>query len=1714
MATPPQELKQLRAARGYSKSSITRLYNFVNNREDVELTPLSTLQSKRTRIVELFAEYESYNKKILAYDDADSEDVADCEAKYYHILTVLNEAIKDKSSPSSEAVASCHNFKARLPAVQVEIFSGKYRDYTPFINLFRAIIHNDRSIDNVQKLYYLRSFLSKEPYDIVKDLPLTMGSYDEALKLLDERYNHTSKIVNEHINSLLDINALCRSTPGHLREFVSSVKQCLSALKNLSVNTENWDPIILAILYRKLDSYTSRAYQLERSDANDPTVADFLLFMEKRALALENADAVAPGKYHKAVVNVTAAPAPGLTCTYCKSAQHKIFECNKFKLASPGDRIAYCKNNSLCNVCLNAHRGKCRFHFRCNICKETHNTLLHQEPTQVNTQATQPVSLISTFNSNRVLLPTVKVKLLSKTGQIVHVKAILDSASQISLVTSKVIHTLGVAPNNDNTSIVGVSNSNASAKYSVPLEIASLATPYKVTTNFHVLDNITCKIPQYKIDTKLLNIPSSVNLADEDFYKPSEINMLLGADVFFQALLPEPQAAPRQPGLQFAEHLATQPRFVNTKFGHVIAGALPRNANSDTSKVSLLCVQCDSSLNDSLQQFWKAEKIPETYCESMSEHEQCERIFQDTTVFENNRFQVDLPLKVPLNEVNDVLGCSFDIAYYRFLNLEKKLQKNVNLLTDYDKFINEYVDLKHAHYVDFSSLDFENDPLYFAAHQAVTNPHSKTTPTRVVFDCSMQTNKKIALNDILLNGAPLQRELFDIMLLFRLGEYTFSTDIRRMFRCININPIHAKLQNILWRSNPNDPLKCIQLDSVTYGQKSSTFLSTRCLQELSNRYHNEFPLASYILNNCTYVDDACFSHSDLNVIIEARLQLCELLAKGSFHTHKWASNDHRVLEGIPNDKQHFDSLDFQKDLYLKTLGLKLNMQDDCFVFSCPEPFDKQSPTKKDILSHISKFYDPLGFIAPIIMKAKAFMQKVYSEKIGWNEVPSPQLREEWFSFANKLTQMKPLTINRYLQIPSNATALQLIGFADACSTTGYGCCVYLRVVDEHGNASLSLLCAKSRINPRNKDTLTIARLELCSMLLLSKLINRVYETLKPALNIQGVYLFSDSQIALAWVNTEPIKLQAFVANRVRLIRDLTDKWRWLYVPSEDNASDCVSRGADPDELHNTPMWLHGPTFLHDGKYEFDNTSNLPAVEDLPELKKAPSSDRVTLITQKGSNFYEFLDNFSDLNKMVRVMAYINRFCNNLKNKNTNSPKYITPSELKKALLKIIKHEQGIYFRHELDNLKANDNVKGTLNPLHPFLDDQGILRVGGRIKNANVSFSQKHPIILPRESRITNLIVHHEHIRLLHAPPKLLLSSLNEKYWIVNGLSYVKKIVSKCLPCFRMKAQCAKQLMGSLPPERVNACRVFQKIGIDFAGPITVKNSRVRRALQTKGYICVFVCFVTKAIHLELSSDLTTDAFLACFKRFIARRGLPTDVFCDNGGSFKGAENKLNELYNLNNSKGHQTLVQSYAAQQNIAFHFVPSYSPVFAGLAEAAVKSTKYHLKRVLQSYVLTYEQLNTILCQIEAVLNSRPLLPVTANDVNDYSYLSAGHFLIGAAMTSLPEADLADSPTNRLKFWEMCNKVKGHFWKVWHKYYLNVLQCRPKWRDSKPNVQVGALVIMKEPNSPPMTWPMARIVKVYPGDDNKVRVVDLMTPNKKVYRRSLSGFAVLPLE
>lgn len=294
-------------------------------------------------------------------------------------------------------------------------------------------------------------------------------------------------------------------------------------------------------------------------------------------------------------------------------------------------------------------------------------------------------------------------------------------------------------------------------------------------------------------------------------------------------------------------------------------------------------------------------------------------------------------------------------------------------------------------------------------------------------------------------------------------------------------------------------------------------------------------------------------------------------------------------------------------------------------------------------------------------------------------------------------------------------------------------------------------------------------------------------------------------------------------------------------------------------------------------------------------------------------------------------------------------------------------------------------------------------------------------------------------------------------------------------------------------------------MGVDYAGPITAISRQGRGSRTIKVYIAIFICFATKAIHLELVGDLTSHSFLSALRRFISRRGKPQNIYSDNGTAFVGACNEISKfLTNHCNSLGESM------ANEGIRFHFIPAYSPHFGGLWEAGVKSTKYHLVRVLGNCHLTFEELNTTLVQIEAILNSRPLTPISS-DPEDLIPLTPGHFLIGRPLTSLPERSYNDCSFNHLARFHRIQQLREHFWNRWSKEYVVELQQRTKWRTNQDPLKLNSLVVLKEDNQPPLKWRLGRIIAVLPGSDGISRVADIKT-STGVVRRAFSKICVLP--
>ncbi len=318
------------------------------------------------------------------------------------------------------------------------------------------------------------------------------------------------------------------------------------------------------------------------------------------------------------------------------------------------------------------------------------------------------------------------------------------------------------------------------------------------------------------------------------------------------------------------------------------------------------------------------------------------------------------------------------------------------------------------------------------------------------------------------------------------------------------------------------------------------------------------------------------------------------------------------------------------------------------------------------------------------------------------------------------------------------------------------------------------------------------------------------------------------------------------------------------------------------------------------------------------------------------------------------------------------------------------------------------------------------------------------------------------------------------------------------------------QQMGDLPSERINQAMPFETVGVDYCGPFFVHYSS-RGRVPTKAYLAIFICFATKAVHLELASNLSTASFMGALKRFIATRGLCKKIVSDNGTNFVGANSELHELYEMLHHSTTSDEIQLMCQRDKIEWSFAPPGSPHFGGLYEAAVKSAKFHLRRIITNVNLTYEELCTIIKQVEAVLNSRPLIPIPSSD--PVEVLTPGHFLTGRPLTAIPEDNKPNANSNLLRHWQLVQNIHIHFWNRWSREYLQELQKRHYWINKTANIPLDAVVLLKEDNLPPLQWRFGRVVELHPGQDGLVRVVSIkVAGSNKIFKRSITKIAPLP--
>lgn len=1034
--------------------------------------------------------------------------------------------------------------------------------------------------------------------------------------------------------------------------------------------------------------------------------------------------------------------------------------------------------------------------------------------------------------------------------------------------------------------------------------------------------------------------------------------------------------------------------------------------------------------------------------------------------------------------------------------MEKRFKSNPLLKERYHEYMKNLIKSQHIELVPVNRMSLPPAEIFYLPHHAVLKESSLTTKLRVVFNASRKSTSGISLNDKLLIGPTVQEDLFSILVRWRLHFIVFIADIEKMFRQIKIIEEHRDYQRLLWRFSTDGPILEFRVTTVIDGTASATFLATRALLQASEDGALQYPQASKVVKQDFYMDDVSSGSHSVETAIQLQQNLIELLKDKGFLLRKWFSNAKELMESVPKENRHDpEALVELIDTSIKTLGVYWNQKQDCFEFKVAT-FKVKKLTKREVLSDIAKLFDPIRWLSPTTIMAKIFMQTLWSiKKLGWDHKLPDEKQIEWETYRQQLSTLEQIKIPRWIGT-TEIVNIELHGFADAANLA-YAAVVYSKVILSDNSVKVSVISGKTKVAPLK--TISTAKLELCGCVLLSNLITKIKTSFH--INTIDMHMYSDSTIALAWITSHPNHWNTFVANRVTDIQQLTDVKSWHFVNTEQNPADCASRGVLPSNLKDHQLWWNGPSFLSKRENNWNNETFETDLERRKVIRTMHSKNQ-----WEEGHMDKVLKKQSDIFKLQRITAYALRWLQKnkpLRNAIPNATENVT------SLKAWIKFAQRQAFGAEIDDCINGDELpsKSKLISLRPFVDIDGILRVGGRLRKSNLPSELKNPIILPKKHHLTKLIIEQAHKSTLHGGPSL-MSVFLKNYWIFGKSEQINRVVSKCVTCFPYRCKPQQQIMADLPRDRVIQHRAFLHSGVDYAGPVYTKNfigrTRGRYAIQSlKSYIAIFVCFSTKAVHLQLVSNQTSVAFIEAYKRFTALCGKVSDLYSDCGTNFIGADRMLREQLEQTMS---DPLVQNHLAKDGTNWHFNPPATPHFGGLWEASVKSVKYHLKRLCGDNQFTFEEMSTILYQIQACLNSRPLCAMN-EDLYDNEYLTPGHFVIGEAPITVPQPNLLNTNSNRLSRWQLAQKVYQQFWKHWSTDYLSKLQQRTKWMKSHDNVRVGQLVLYREDNLPPTKWPLARILEIHPGDDNNTRAVTLRTPTT-ILKRPINKISVLPID
>ena len=1614
--------------------------------------------------------------------------------------------------------------KGRLPVPTPKIFAGDPMEFVGFRRSFKTLIEN-KGISAEEKIYYLQQYVTSEAKDAIAGCfyGTNEADYQHAWEILQNRFGHPFKI-QEAFRDRLDKWPRVGPRDGPaMQRYSDFLQTCLDAMayvKDLRILNDCKENQRLAA---KLPDWAitrwSRvvADSLDSISATYPTFKHFVAFVAKEArvacnpvtsviavkgsgCSSESKPMLNKGKLARNLATNQASTLkessrlaernqrPNKSCPFCKE-EHYLPDCPKFMQQSIEDRNNFVQKERRCFGCLRTgHFTKqCKVRHTCQKCKGRHPTVLHdnnrrRNPDRESAWQGAPQSGIvdraATLSADNGHASTthvvpVWVSTASKPQVEILTYALLDTQSDSTFIEEAISNKLSVQsdPVNLKLSTLLGRDVTVACKRLRNLRVRGYTSvkyidlPPTYTQECIPLDREhipTCETAKRwsHLSGIALEMPPLLTC---------DVGLLIGYNC--SAAL-----APRQTVIGNEN----QPYAVKTDLGWSIVGSL---ASIDSSSASGVCYRIShkelppAAPRDVIKVL--EADFKDTNCgddRTSQEDIQFMRMLE-TSVVMNSKGHIEMPLPF---KTRPSMPNNRGMAAKRLAHLKGRLENNPKYMEQYSEFIAEMLKEGHAELAVDAAKPGE---VYYIPHHGVYHPR-KPDKLRVVFDCSAKYQGH-SLNDYLLSGPDLTNNLFGVLCRFRRHPIAVMCDIEKMFHQFHVSPKDRDYLRFLWwegGDTSKEPCE-YRMNVHLFGAKSSPACANFGLKHLSKMFEQDYPLAGPFLRQDYYVDDGITSVSSVDEAVKLIEESRKMCSRGNLRLHKFVSNARSVLENIPSSEcaSEVQKVDLNKDeLPVESaLGLQWNVELDTFMF--PTQHKGQPDTRRGILSTVASIYDPVGFISPFVLKGKAILQEMCKRGVSWDESISEDLQPRWERWKSDIQNLDSVQIPRCYK-PADmdtVTRTELHHFSDA-STSGYGMCSYLRTLSKD-HVHCCLVVSKARVSP--VKVVSVPRLELAAAVVAVKVSLKLKDELQ--MQIDEEYFWSDSQIILAYINNDAKRFHVFVANRVQFIREHTKVNQWQYVSTEVNPADHASRGCSVADLLAS-NWFTGPEFLW-------STDMVKCSVIEPELMLGDPEVRAHTLHVQSENSNDLLNviqRYSDWDFVSRVVARILRLVHSCPEN-----QFLTIKEIHHAGLRVVRLVQEVAFRTERQVLLKNQEVSSAskLYNLDPYIMDN-VIRVGGRLRNSTLPESQRHPVLLPRDGHVTQLIVAHCHKQIHHQGRGQTLSEIRSQgYWILGGSRIVAAYIKNCVQCRKLRRPVEEQKMADLPQDWVEATPPFAFCGMDCFGPFVTKQGRK----EHKRYGLLFTCMCSRAVHIEMLEDLSTDSFIIGLRSFIALRGTVTQIRSDQGSNYIGASHELEVAWKeLDISR-----ISRYLSKKQCDFVFNAPHSSHAGGVWERQIRTIRNVLNSTIAlcSARLDDASLRCLFYEAMLMVNSRPLTAVDSD--TGMEPITPNHLITMKSTAPLPPpGNFVKEDMYARKRWRRVQYLMEQFWSRWRKEYLLNLSERQKWSKTRRNVEAGDIVMLTDTEVPRMQWPLAVITEVKKDDDGLVRRVKVRLSNSSL--------------